>query len=314
MPLALDVSLRRRRVSRVRIVRICLAGLLYVTLVISSRIASGEKCQAGQTCAPPMPPDMFVATLTVPGTGTPVRLAYRDSAHDGAGLPVMVLLHGSPGTSDVFLKLTPLLPPGLRVIAPDLPGFGRSTRQVPDYSFRAHARYVLALLEELNIASAQIVGFSMGGGVALSMEDLAPERVRSIVMLSAIGVQEHELAGSYGWNHALHGAQLGALWLAREGLPHFGALDRWDLDMSYARNFFDSDQRPLRRILERYRGPLLIVHGTRDRNVPVAAALEHHRLAPQSELVLLDDSHFITFRYPEVFAGTLGKFLQRHAR
>jgi hypothetical protein len=48
----------------------------------------------------------------------------------------------------------------------------------------------------------------MGGGVVLSVNDPAPQRVASIVMLSAIGVQKHELTGGYGLNHFLHGAQL----------------------------------------------------------------------------------------------------------
>ena len=102
-------------------------------------------------------------------------------------MPV-VLVHGSPGTSRVFGSVTPALAPSFRVIVPDLPGFGASTHELPDYSFRAHAQYILELLDELRIRKAQLVGFSMGGGVVLSMADIAPERVASIVLLSAIGV------------------------------------------------------------------------------------------------------------------------------
>jgi hypothetical protein len=98
------------------------------------------------------------------------------------------------------------------------------------------------------------------------MADIAPERVASIVLLSAIGVQEQELLGSYWGNHVLHGAQLGALWLLREGAPHFGVLDQFALDVKYARNFYDSDQRPLRSILQRYKGPMLILHETEIRS------------------------------------------------
>ena len=83
------------------------------------------------------------------------------------------------------------------MIVRDLPGFGASTHALPDYSFRADARYVLEVLDDLHIAKAQFVGFSMGGGVVLSIADIAPERVASIVMLSAIGVQEQELLGNY---------------------------------------------------------------------------------------------------------------------
>jgi pimeloyl-ACP methyl ester carboxylesterase len=207
--------------------------------------------------------------------------------------------------------LTAILSPRFRVIAPDLPGFGFSTHVLPDYSFRAHGVYLVELLDALHVAKAQLVGFSMGGGVVLSTADLAPSRVASIVMLSAIGVQEHELLGSYEKNHALHGAQLAALWVLREGLPHFGLLDRFPLNVEYARNFYDSDQRPLRAILAHYTGPMLIIHESTDRNVPLAAALEHHRIVPQSELAVVNDNHFVVFERPQVIAEPLETFLDR---
>jgi hypothetical protein len=56
----------------------------------------------------------------------------------------------------------------------------------PDYSFRAHARYLLELFDAVRILKIQLVAFSVGGGV---------ERLASIVMRSAIGVQEQELLG-----------------------------------------------------------------------------------------------------------------------
>ncbi len=238
-----------------------------------------------------------------------IQIAYRDTNPNGTSSPPVVLIHGSPGTSGVFKRLIPLLSPRFRVIAPDLPGFGDSTRDIPDYSFLAHARYIEELLDSLHAPKAHLIGYSMGGGVVLSLADMAPERVASIVMLSAIGVQEHELLGGYRRNHLLHGIQLGFLWMAREGLPHFGLLD-FPLDVEYARNFYDSDQRPLRAILERYRGPMLILHGTRDFLVPLAAAQEHHRLVPQSELLVMDEDHFTVFRNPAVLAKPIEEFLQ----
>jgi pimeloyl-ACP methyl ester carboxylesterase len=105
----------------------------------------------------------------------------------------LILVHGSPGTSSVFGSVTPALASGLRVIVPDLPGFGAPTHELPDYSFRAHAHYVLELLDEPQVRQAQLVGFSMGEGVVLSIADVAPPGVASIVLLSPIGVQEREL-------------------------------------------------------------------------------------------------------------------------
>lgn len=257
-------------------------------------------------------PDMHFAFVNAVNHGrleaSMLRLAYRDTDPNSAGVPV-VLVHGSPGSSEVLRKLGDLIELHFRVIVPDLPGFGASEHDQPDYSFRAHAAYLIELLDALRVPKVHLVGFSMGGGVVLSIADLAPQRVASLTLLSALGVQEYELTGSYSANHFLHGAQLAVLRLLRDGSPHFGLFSRLPFTVEYARNFYDSDQRPLRSILERYRGPMLIIHGRRDRNVPIAAAREHHKLAPQSEIVELDENHFMALMHPRVFVDRLIHFL-----
>ena len=240
-----------------------------------------------------------------------VGLAYREwgSAGPPAASPPLVLLHGSPGSSRDFVDLGPRLGARRRVIAPDLPGFGASTSRVPDYSIRAHAEYVRQVLDALEVERFDVVGFSMGGGVALHLADVEPERVRSLTLLSAIGVQELELLGSYELNHALHALQLAGLWALHHAVPHFGVLDDAMLSVPYARNFYDTDQRPLRRILERLEIPTLVLHGRSDPLVPLAAALEHHRVVPQSRLVLFRGDHFMVFSRSEELAAPLEVFL-----
>lgn len=221
----------------------------------------------------------------------------------------VLLLHGSPGSSRDFQTLGPALGERFRVVAPDLPGFGSSDKEAPDYSIRAHAAYALELLDQLDLDRVHLVGFSMGGGVALEMIRQAPDRIASLTLLSAIGVQELELLGNYHLNHAVHGFQLGCLWFLREAVPHFGRLDNSFFGIPYARNFYDTDQRPLRQVLETLQIPVLILHGEHDFLVPVEAAREHHRIVPQSELVLYDSSHFMIFQGGDRLAPTIGRFI-----
>jgi pimeloyl-ACP methyl ester carboxylesterase/membrane protein DedA with SNARE-associated domain len=248
-------------------------------------------------------------------TSRDVRVAFKEYlAQTGEHTTPILLLHGSPGRGADFSTLAPELAKSSRVLALDLPGFGDSTHSIPDYSIRAHARYTLEVMDRLQVERAHLVGFSMGGGVALNLAEIAPARVASITMLSAIGVQEMELLGDYHLNHALHGLQLAGLWTLREGAPHFGWLDAAMLGVEYARNFYDSDQRPLRDILARYQGPMLIIHGNRDPLVPVEAAREHNRLVPQSELRLLDDDHFMVFGKGGMLAQIVSEFINRAER
>jgi pimeloyl-ACP methyl ester carboxylesterase len=79
----------------------------------------------------------------------------------------------------------------LDAYAPDLPGFGASAGASP-LPIAAHARYVVEWLDQLGIERCTL-GFSMGGGVALELYRLAPERVASVVLLSSIGVGDELL-------------------------------------------------------------------------------------------------------------------------
>lgn len=240
-----------------------------------------------------------------------IRLVYQDRGAIGESALPIVLIHGSPGEASDFNRIASLLETSHRLIVPDLPSFGASTRDLPDYSFRTHAKYLLELLNHLKLERAHFVGFSMGGGVLLNLYDLAPDRVASATLLASIGVQEMELLGDYHLNHVVHGLQLGLFWLQREGLPRSPVSHVRDVSVSYSRNFYDSDQRPLRTILSRFDKPMLIIHGQHDFLVPVEAAREHHRLVPQSELVVSDFDHFMVFNRNDYLVPLLTNFMTR---
>ena len=283
---------------------------VYAALLLASTLARVTADPA------PLPPGRETVVVPLPESDSrPVRLAWREwpapagAASENDPLP-LVFLHGSPGSADDFRRLAPRLAERRRVIAPDLPGFGASEHRVDDYSIRAHAEATLVLLDELGVERFHALGFSMGGGPALHMADDAPDRVASLVLVASIGVQELELLGDYTVNHGLHGLQLGLLWGLRNLVTHFGAFDS-PIAHSYARNFYDTDQRPLRGILSALEAPVLIVHGEQDPLVPAAAALEHHRIVPHSELWMRSDSHFFLFRGSEDLPARIDEFLGR---
>ncbi len=240
-----------------------------------------------------------------------VDLAYRIYAPEGgesAGVPV-VLLHGSPGSLQNFSSLAARVAGDRRIIVPDMVGFGDSTRRAPDYSFDSQAAYLVQLLDELGLQRAHVVGFSWGGAVAIELGARWPERVASIVLVSAIGVQELELLGRYDLNHLVHVFQhalfRGVDWL----VPHFGLLGPSPLAVGFTRSFLDSDQRPLRAALQSWDGPLLIVHGNEDSLVPPAAAREHHRLVPQSRLVWIEGGHLVLWTDADRVTETIARWI-----
>ncbi|MFK7790564.1 MAG: alpha/beta fold hydrolase [Phycisphaeraceae bacterium] len=226
-----------------------------------------------------------------------ITLAYQDAGpKDG---PPIILLHGSPGNGGDFNRsdnalIPSLVAEGYRVIAPDLPGFGYSEPYIPDYANRAHARYAIDLLEQLGIEQTHILGWSMGGGVAIQLYDLDPDRVQSITMLAAIGVQSAEGSGDYHFEHMKYGAGYLLSVGAVEFVPHFGLLGDRSFRHAFMRNFWDNDQRPNRGILEGYDKPMLIIHGEADPPLltPVRVAYEHHAIVEQSELIVYAHDDF----------------------
>lgn len=287
-------------------------ALLYLVVLVASHIF--------RLFAPtytPRPDQSTIALTAIDGDrvkNSRIHFSYVDShPDDTTGMPVIVVLHGSPMASVSMMDMhrSLLRKEGFRIITPDLPGFGGSTLFIPDYSVKAHAAYLVQALDSLEIGEAHLLAYSMSGGVALQTARLAPKKVSSIVMLSALGVQELELTGDYFLNHAVHALQLGGLWLLREGLPHFGWMDNTILGVSYARNFFDTDQRPLRLMLTQFRGPMEIIHGADDFLVRYEVALEHYRLVPQSTLKTIDQGgHGMVFQMPDSLASLITSFVR----
>lgn len=228
----------------------------------------------------------------------------------------VVLIHGSPGRAADFDRMArPIRDAGYRVLAPDLPGFGQTARDAendPEISAAAHARAVLRWMDALHIGRAHVVGWSLGGAVAMHMADAAPERVASMTLLASVSEQAMEGSGSFVFEHLKYAAGWVLATAVRHGVPHFGALSWLDAIRASMRNFWETDIRPLAGIMARLNTPTMILHGWRDFLVPARAAERSHELIGPSTLVMLDASHFIPFLQANEAAAVLVPFFARH--
>jgi pimeloyl-ACP methyl ester carboxylesterase len=237
-------------------------------------------------------------------------IAFR--AWDGPSETTFVLLHGLGGSHLSWLQAAPGLAGLGRVLALDLPGFGRSPRAGRPTRMMDSRRWLARFLDEMTDGPVVLAGNSMGGGIALLQGTIEPDRVAGIILTSSI----YPLSRG-GWPHPLVLASFAAYDVPRLGEtvvktrraavdpetfvrlglrmltvdPHTIPDDVIDLHAQLiadlrsepeATTAFLDAARSINayvrlpgvgdRAMSNVRCPVLVIHGRRDRFVPVAYA------------------------------------------
>ena len=122
-----------------------------------------------------------------------VRVNGKDIflAEAGIGAPVVLLHGGGPGASGVsnYARNIEPLAENFRVIVPDMPGYGRSSKGVDRSDpFGYLAKHIRGMLDQLGIERAHLVGNSYGGSCALRLALDSPHRVDRLVLMGPGGV------------------------------------------------------------------------------------------------------------------------------
>ena len=219
-----------------------------------------------------------------------VSLFYKDW---GTGKPV-VFIHGWPVNADMWeYQMTPLARQGLRCIAYDRRGFGRSDQPLGPYDYEVFADDLKAVLDTLDLHDVTLVGFSMGGGeIARYLARHGSARIAKAVLVASVvpfllKTPDHP----DGADRGVFDGMVGGLeidrphFLAGFGKQFFGAglltspvsseiLD-WSLWMAMqaspiatidcVRAFSETDFRP---DLAAFTIPTLVIHGDADQTVP----------------------------------------------
>jgi len=134
------------------------------------------------------------------GVGGSLRVHHLDEgpAHGD----VVVLMHGEPSWSFLYRTMIPVLvDAGLRCIAPDLVGFGRSDKpsERNDYTYARHVEWMRqALLDRLDLDAVTLVGQDWGGLIGLRLVGEHPERfARVVVANTGLPTGEHPLSDAF---------------------------------------------------------------------------------------------------------------------
>lgn len=245
-----------------------------------------------------------------------IRLSHREA---GQGDPV-VLLHGGGGTGKAFQYQLEGLSSRYRVIAPDLPGFGRSewvpgVEQIDDI-----AHVLLDWMTALGVTRMVLGGNSMGGRVALAAAVSTPERVSHLILLDAVGVilPDVPVVNPLTIPQARYMASLvrdpGHY---KKTTPYRTLEDAQELNAgrsSFARYLKAAPIGPDRSPdLNRAVMPTLLIWGRHDQIVPLQYGRALNDRMENAELVVLDNAgHLPHIEEPGMVTHLIADFLDRH--
>jgi pimeloyl-ACP methyl ester carboxylesterase len=281
----------------------------------------------------PMDPRYAKKHITIHGH----RIGYRSA---GSG-PVVVLVHGMAGSSDMWQAVMPTLAEHFTVIAPDLLGHGESAKPRGDYSLGNFASAVRDLLVALGHERATLVGQSLGGGVVMQFAYQFPERCERLVLVSSGGLGEEvnlllrllTLPGAdyllpVACNDWVHDAGVTiAGWLRHLRLhvspnvvqmwKSYGSLADGPTRTAFLhtlRSVVDASGQRVSasdRLYLASEVPTLIVWGDHDRMIPVKQGYVTHDAIPGSRLEIFEGSgHFPHCEDPKRFAAVLTDFMK----
>jgi pimeloyl-ACP methyl ester carboxylesterase len=254
----------------------------------------------------------------------------------GAGeLEPIVFVHGLGGQWQNWLENLPRAAQERRVVALDLPGFGRSPMPRERITISGYGRCVDALCERLGLGRVDIVGNSMGGYIAAEVAIQFRERIDQLILVSAAGISSADVAhrpiltaGRMATAVATYGAAQHRQVASRRKWRHLALAlvarhpSLLRADLAYE-GFFKGTGKPgfndaLRACLEydfrdrlpEIRRPTLIVWGENDSIIPVKDAHEFERLITDSRKVVMKDTgHIPMAERPEAFNDVMMRFL-----
>jgi pimeloyl-ACP methyl ester carboxylesterase len=268
------------------------------------------------------------------------RRAFRLAGPPPGTAPALLLVHGIGDSSRTWAEVLPQLAATRTVVAPDLLGHGGSDKPRADYSLGGFANGMRDLLCLLGIASATVVGHSLGGGVAQQFAYQYPQLCERLVLVASGGLGMEvtpllRLAALPGAGPLVAASVLPTLRLpvvaAARLAARAGLLDPWDVDevshvWSALRDASTRSAflRTLRSVVD-VRGqsvtsadrlylaagvPTLLVWGDRDPVLPVAHARACAEALPWVELEVVPRAGHQPHRTdPARFVALLERFL-----
>lgn len=223
----------------------------------------------------------------------------------------ILFIHGWAVSLEPYQENLNILSQRYHIIAPYLPGYGKSTAPhfVKDYS--DYAELLIDFLKALDFHKVHIIGHSLGGAIAMALAALKPDFARSLIIVDSTGIPMNSLPEVILRRAIAMSAQM---WQAKPK-PTLAILERVLYNSLFNTNkvvetakiVLDRDIRP---ILTRINTPCLILWGRNDLLTPITMAEEFARNIKGSKLVIIDGVyHEWNFFFTETFTQAVSNFI-----
>lgn len=273
-------------------------------------------------------------TLENPEIGKSIEAAgIKTNYHDeGTGRPVL-LIHGSgPGVSAwANWRLTiPALSQSMRVIAPDMVGFGFTERpENASYGAALWIRHAIGLIDSLGLDEVDLVGNSFGGGLAIALAIAHPKRVRRLVLMGSVGISFPLTPGlDAAWGYQPSIEEMRALldiFAFDRGLVTDELAElryKASIRPGFQESFSAMFPAPRQNGIESLASPeekiavltqsTLVIHGREDRVIPANNAIRLFNLIPNAELHMFGRcGHWTQIEHAARFNMLVQDFLAR---
>jgi len=242
-----------------------------------------------------------------------IELAY---IRQGTGKPLL-LLHGYPLDHHIWDKVAPMLENTFDLILPDLRGFGEASTVDTPYTLDDFVSDLVGLLDHLDIEKTALAGHSMGGYTALAFARLHPDRLTGLGMIGsqALADTPERKEGRYktAQEIAEKGIQ-GVVDMMTTKLSPHTEVQKWARESMAKQQPAAyigalkalAERRDSSDLLNKFKFPVVIIHGDSDELVPIERAREMKSAIPQAQLVELKGAgHLPMLEEPEETARAL---------
>lgn len=245
-----------------------------------------------------------------------LNVHYKD---EGEG-PVFVVLHGWGASIPTMQPVINALKGKGRIIAVDLPGFGKSEEPKEVFGGLEYAEVVLELMDELNIEKFSLIGHSFGGKTSILLAARHPERVEKVMLIDSAGLIPKRSAKYYVKVYSFKALRWMYkhlfFWVAKEErvksfYEKFGSTDYKNADGVMRKVLVKVVNEDFTEELSKIKAPTLLFWGDQDQDTPLYMAHKMEKHIKDAGLVVAEGAGHYAYldNYP-LFVAVLNAFFK----